>query len=136
MRTLPGNRRLGLLALGIAVALVAMVMVVRACTGGGSESPQAEAAKLVPAETLVFASLSTDTGREAVEKARDLARRFAAFESGRDALLQRLAGDDRPVDAARDVEPWLGDEAAFALIDTGTATAGSLVALRVTDEEA
>jgi len=119
-----------------AVALLAVVLLVRACTGGGeSTPPRAEAAKLVPVETLVFASVSTDTDRDAVEEARDLARRFGAYESTRDALLQRLAGDDKPVDAEKDVTPWLGDEAAVALMDTGTATAGSIVAIEVTDEE-
>ena len=124
------------LVVAAVVAVLGIVLVVRACTGEEAEPPRAEAAKLVPVDALVFASLSTDTDRDAVEEARDLARRFAGFESGRDALLQRLAGDDRPVAAAEDVEPWLGDEVAFALMDTGTVTAGSIVAIEVTDEEA
>jgi hypothetical protein len=119
-----------------AVALIAIVLVVRACTGDeDSKPPTNEAAKLVPIDTLVFASVSTDDERPAVERARDLARRFGAYESARDALLQRLAGDDKPVDTGKDVAPWLGDEAAFALMDTGQTTAGSIVAIEVTDED-
>jgi hypothetical protein len=130
------DRRAVVMGVAAAVALLAIVLIARACAGGGDDSPPAEgAAKLVPADTLVFASVSTDTGREAVEQARDLARRFGAYERTRDQLLQRLAGDDKPVDAEKDAGPWLGDEAAFALMDTGTATAGSVVAIEVTDED-
>jgi Protein of unknown function (DUF3352) len=131
------DRRTVAYGVAAAIALLAIVLVVRACAGGGEsgEPPQAAAAKLVPADTLVFASLSTDTERPAVERARDLVRRFGAYEGLRDDLLQRLAGDDEPVDVGNDVAPWLGDEAAFALMDTGTATAGSIVAIEVTDEE-
>ena len=137
MRTLAIDRRTVAYGVATAVALVAIVLGVRACTGGdeGGEPPKTAAAKLVPADTLVFASLSTDPDRPPVERARDLARRFGAYEGLRDDLLQRLAGDDKPVDVARDLAPWLGAEAAFALMDTGTATAGSVVAIEVTDEE-
>jgi Protein of unknown function (DUF3352) len=136
VRALDVDRRTAALGVAIAVALLAIVLVVRACTGGEDSPPPANAAaKLVPADTLVFATVSTDAERPAVEKARDLARRFGAYESTRDQLLQRLAGDDKPVDAAKDVSPWLGDEAAFALMDTGTSTAGSIVAVEVTDED-
>ncbi|HEX2088291.1 MAG TPA: DUF3352 domain-containing protein [Solirubrobacteraceae bacterium] len=131
---LAGNRRLALLALAAAVAFLAVVLLARS-GGGGGDPPASEAARLVPAETLVFASLSTDGGRDAVDQARDLAARFDSYDRARDALLRRLAGDDRPVDPQRDVAPWLGGEAALALMDTGTATAGSLVAIAVTDEE-
>jgi hypothetical protein len=137
VRTLEIDRRAVAWGVAAAIALLAIVLVVRACTGGdeGAKPPASDAAKLVPLETLVFASVSTDQDRQADERARDLARRFGAYESTRDALLQRLAGDDKPVDAAKDVSPWLGDEAAVALIDTGTATAGSIVAIEVTDED-
>ena len=64
-----------------------------------------------------------------------MAGRFGAYDSTRDALLKRLSGGEQDVDAAKDVAPWLGDEAAFALMDTGNETAGSLIAVEVTDQE-
>ena len=132
---IPGNRRLVLLV-GGAVAILALVLVVRACGGGGSDdAPALRAADLLPAETLVFADLSTDGDREAVDRAAEMAGRFGAYDANRDALLKRLSGGQGDVDAGKDVGPWLGDEAAFALMDTGNETAGSLIAVEVTDKE-
>ena len=131
---LPGNRRLAGLVLGLA-ALVVLAVVALRTVGGGDEPPQSRADELVPEATLVFASLSTDGDRDAVQRAAELAGRFGAYDRARDALLQRLAGAEKGVDAERDVAPWLGDEAAFALIDTGQSAAGSLVAVEVTDED-
>ncbi len=133
-RALPGNRRLALLVGAVAVALLAVVLVLRAC-GSEDVPPASGAAQIVPDTALVFASLSTDGDRDAVERASKLARRFGAYEPNRDALLKRLSGGEEDVDAERDVAPWVGDEAAFALVDTGQSTAGSIVAVEVTDEE-
>ena len=129
-----GNRRLAI-AVGAVVAAIALVLVLRACSGGGDEPPKDDAAAFFPDTSLVFATLSTDGDRSAVERAADMAARFGAYDKNRDALLKRLSGGDQEVDASKDVEPWLGDEAAFALIDTGNETAGSLVAVEVTDEK-
>ncbi|HEX8122150.1 MAG TPA: DUF3352 domain-containing protein [Solirubrobacteraceae bacterium] len=129
----PGNRRLLVLAGAAAAALLAIVLLVRAC-GGDDKPPQSEAAKLMPDSTLVFVDISTDGDRDAVKRAADMANRFGAYDANRDALLKRLSGGDKAVDAKKDVAPWLGDEAAFALMDSGNATAGSLIAIEVTDE--
>jgi hypothetical protein len=129
-----GNRRLALLLGAVAVAAVALVLLLRAW-GGEEEPPATKAAQLMPDATLVFAGVSTDGDREAVDRMADLAERFDAYEPNRDALLERLSGGEQDVDAGKDVAPWLGDEAAFALVDTGNETAGSLVAVEVTDEE-
>ena len=130
---LPGNRRLhaaiGVLAAAVLVLLV--VLLVRAL--GGDSPPTTRAAQLGPSSALVYVGLSTDEGRDAVQQALDLADRFSAFEGQRDVLLRRLSGAEGEVDAG-DVEPWLGDEAALALVEAGTATAGSLVIIDVTDE--
>jgi hypothetical protein len=131
----PHRRRLAIVAVALAAALLAVALAVRAL-GGGDGPPPSDAAALVPDRTLAFVSLSTDGDRDAVERAAELASRFDAYGRGREALLRRLAGDGRDVDAERDVEPWLGDEAALALVDSGGSTAGSLVAIEVTDEGA
>jgi hypothetical protein len=133
--TLPGNRRLAVLVAGAAVAILAAVLLLRACGGDEAKAPQSDAVKLVPEDTLVFASLSTDGGRDAVERAQQLADRFGAYDTYRNAILQRLSGGDQKVDAEKDVSLWVGQEVAFALMDSGQATAGSLVAIEVTDEE-
>jgi len=132
---LPGNRRLAVAAGVLVAAIVAMaLLLVRGC--GEEAAPVDTAARLVPQEALVYVHLSTDGDRGAVERARELAERFEAYEPQRDRLLRRLSGADRPVDFGRDVAPWLGDEAAFALLDSGQASAGSLVLLSVEDRAA
>ncbi|MDQ3742454.1 MAG: DUF3352 domain-containing protein [Actinomycetota bacterium] len=136
LETLPGNRRLVALVAVAAVTFLAIALVMRACGGdsGSDGPPAAEAVKLMPADTLLYAGLSTDGDRDAVQRAADLAQRFGAYDTYRSAILQRLSGAEGEVNAERDVEPWVGDEAAFALMDSGNATAGSLVAIEVTDE--
>lgn len=123
----------GLLALIVAVVLAVVVL------GGGSDGggPAADrAAALAPADTLAWVHLSTDGDRDAVSQALALAGR-----AGLDDTLNELAGGllgsggGQPVDFARDVRPWLGDEAALALTRGSGATAGSLLLLAVADEE-
>jgi hypothetical protein len=80
-------------------------------------------------------STSRPTASAAPTRTRRAARRVRGYKRQRDAILQRLSGGSRPVDFERDVQPWLGDEGAFALLNAGTATAGSLVVVEVTDEE-
>ena len=130
--TLQRRRLLGLVVVGI-VLLVAVVLLLRSC--GGDEAPPETAIRLMPETTLVYAHFSTDADRGANERASELLGRFSTYERQRDSILQRLSGSPNPVSFERDVEPWLGDEGAFALLDAGTATAGSLVVVEVSDQE-
>jgi len=118
----------------VVVLLVAAVLLVRACAGGGGPPAQG-AIRLMPETTLVYAHFSTDGDRGANGRASELLDRFSTYERQRDSILQRLSGSPNPVAYERDVEPWLGDEAAFALLDAGTATAGSLVVVAVEDQQ-
>jgi len=120
----------GLLAL-VAAAVVALV----ALRGGGDDAPPAaRAAALVPADALAYVHVSTDDGRPAVERGLALLRRLGADQSAAARLSGLLsAGDGRPVDFARDVRPWLGDEAALAITRGRGTTAGSLLLLAVAD---
>jgi hypothetical protein len=131
-RTVGGHRRLLALALGLLVLLAAAILLARSC--GGDAPPSDATIRFFPETTLVHVHASTDRERGADERAGELLERFDSYERRRDAILQRLSGGDRPVDVDRDVEPWLGDEAAFGLLNVGTATAGSLIVLSVTDE--
>ena len=128
------TRRRALAAIGVLVAIVAVVLAVRAC-GGDEESapPATSAARVVPADALVYLHLSTDASRPAVERALALSERFPSFPRVRDAALGRLGRAGAGISFERDVRPWLGDEAALALLNTTGQTAGSLVILDVTD---
>ncbi len=125
--------RLAAVVLVAAIAAVLLVTLVRGCGDGGP--PAEAAARLAPAGTLVWAHASTDGERDAVGAAEDLLERFDAYEPRRDGILRTLSGADRPVGEG-DVAPWLGDEAALALVESGQATAGSLVLIEVTDRAA
>jgi hypothetical protein len=111
-------------ALGGVLALLVVGVVIAVASGGGSSSPPPdEAAKLVPSTALVYVHLSTDTGRDATKSALGLARRFPSLERLRNTLLRRLQ-DPR---CGTHLRRQHGKEAALALLNTQTGTAGSLV---------
>jgi hypothetical protein len=112
-------------AIGGALALLGAVVAIVLAAGGGGPSapPPDEAAKLVPAGALVYVHVSTDTGRGATSAALKLARRFPSFARLRDSLLRRLQDPRCGTDLGRQH----GKEAALALLNTETGTAGSLV---------
>ncbi|MDX6696848.1 MAG: hypothetical protein QOE65_245 [Solirubrobacteraceae bacterium] len=121
---------------GALLVLVAFVLAVRSCGGdGGGAAPPSAAARMVPADTLVYAHFSTDGSRPAVRRALALAGRFPSFPRLRDAVLGRLSRAGAGLSFDRDVRPWLGREAALALLNTPGQTAGSLIVLDVTDRK-
>jgi hypothetical protein len=117
---------------GFAVLLVALLLALTA--GGGSGGPATGAAALVPGNALAYVHLSTDSSRPAVQAAERLERRFPDRALIDGAVLGRLSaivGGGTTVDFATDIRPWLGKEAALALLDTAASTAQSLIVLDV-----
>ncbi|HVE67462.1 MAG TPA: DUF3352 domain-containing protein [Solirubrobacteraceae bacterium] len=131
----PYTARRALAVIGALVAIVAVVALVRACGDDDGGAPASGAARIVPADALLYVHLSTDGSRPAVRRALELAGRFPSFPRARDAALNRLSRAGAGVSFDRDVRPWLGDEAALALLNASGATAGSLIVLDVTDRE-
>lgn len=130
------TRRRRLLALATAIAAVVVTVAVVLVTAQSEPPPATGAAKLVPGDALLYLHLSTDRSRPAVQRALALVRRLpggpllSAAATGRlAAVLTGSAGTG--VDSATQVRPWLGKEAAFALLDTRGSTAGSLIVLDV-----
>lgn len=105
-----------LLAAGLAVGVIA-------ARGGGEPPPATGAARLVPADALVFVHLSTDPERPATRRARALAERFPGYEARRDRVLRGLSVRRCGLSA----DDLRGEEAALALLDAPGGTAGSLV---------
>lgn len=146
MRTVPRRARRSVrpllrdwrAAIGLLAIAVAVVLAVRH-GGDGAGRPAAErAAALVPDDALVYVHVSTDGARAPVGRLVELVRRLDAADAVAGTVGGLLAGGDG-VDAAaleRDVLPWLGDEAALALLPAGGTTAGSLLLLAVADEPA
>jgi hypothetical protein len=129
------RRRLILAAVAVVVVVVAIALVIRSCAGGDGEAsaPAMGTATAVPAGALVYLHVSTDSDRAAVTGALDLARRFPSLGPLRDRLLRGLAtGADR-FDYARDVDPWLGDDVALAVVADAGQSASSLIVAAVDD---
>lgn len=103
-------------------ATSALLLALAGCGGGGDGgAPASDAAKLVPADALVYVHVSTDTGRGATADALEAARRFPGFERLRDSIVGRLQAPGCRVPTGK------GKEAALALLDAEAGTAGSLV---------
>ncbi len=119
-----------------ALAAVAVGLAVALGSTSGPAPPATGAADLVPANALLYVHVSTDVARTPVKQALALSRRlpssallFAAVTSRIDLLLGGSSG--ARVGFASDVRPWLGREAALAVLDTPGGTAGSLIVLDV-----
>jgi hypothetical protein len=82
---------------------------------------------------LAWVHVSTDRGRDGVQRALGLAKRFPSYGRLQDALLTRLASGAQPVRYDRDLGPWIGNEIGLALLDTTGQTAGTLIVAAVAD---
>ena len=104
-------------------------------SGAGEVPPATGAAEVVPADVLAYVHLSTDSSRPAVQRAQALARRFPDYPLAYAAAINRLSaivvGGSGSVDFATGIRPWLGREAAFAVLDTQGGSAPSLIMLAV-----
>ena len=115
------------LAVGLLVAILATaVQASRAAAGPGGR-----AAELVPASALAYARLSTDPDDPAARALARLAPKVPGYERLREQALSAISPAPGAFDLRRDVRPWLGDEAAVALIDLGGGRFGSLVIAEV-----
>jgi hypothetical protein len=121
----------------VASAVVAAVLGVglaRAFSGGSPPPPPDRAAQLVPSSALVYLNLGTNKGsaqwRHTAAALRKLPiagqLRDALFVAATGSILGRLTLD-------RDVEPWLGDEAAYAQLPGNDQ---NLLLFRVRDQRA
>ncbi len=130
------RRRLALA--GVPLAVVIAVVAVLVFSGSGPVPPATGAARLVPADVLGYVNLSIDPGRPAVRDAEALARKFPDLPLAYAAAVSRLTaivGGSSSVDFATGIRPWLGKEAAFALLDTPGASAPSLIVLDVSSRK-
>jgi hypothetical protein len=125
--------------LTVAVAgLIALAAVIATGFKTGEPPPAAGAAALVPGDALAYVHLSTDRRRAGVTRALALAGRFpdaplltAALSDRLGAILSRPGTPAGTFEFATAVRPWLGKEAALALLNTPSTTAGSLILLDV-----
>ena len=124
-----------LLILGFSGVLTVIAVALTIGLASGGSSPQG-AARLVPADALGFVDVSLDSRRGAVSDVLTMARRlpdFGHLSAAVGARLGAILSGGRSVDLATQILPWAGHEAALALLNTTTATAGSLIVLDVRD---
>jgi hypothetical protein len=140
----PGGSRVrkGIFVGGGVVGLAAVA--VGAWAAYGFFSTGAQPAEALPATTLGYASIDLDpSGGQKIEALRTL-NKFPAFKdevgiTGDGDLrkeifgrIQDAAGCDG-LDYADDIEPWLGDRAAFAAVDVGDEDPDPVIVIQVKD---
>ncbi len=127
------RRRRATLAGAVLSALIAIFAALN-LTGSAEVPPATGAARVVPADVLAYVHLSTDASRPAVGRARALAAHFPDYPIAYADAINRLSaivGGSSSVDFTTGIRPWLGKEAALALLDTQGASAPSLLVLDV-----
>lgn len=136
--TPPLSRRRRWLIRGLAPAgLLALAIALVLTLTGGEPGPATGAAALVPADALVYLHLSTDAARPAVGRAGSLLGRLPDHGAFVPLLAQRFVsvlGGSATTVYARDIRPWIGPEAAFAVLNTPGASAGSVIVAAVHDQ--
>src|SRR3954469_11437006 len=119
-----------LAAIGVVAVVVAVVLLV---SSGGEDPPSTAVAQLVPSNALVFLNVSTDPDRDGVKRAAVLGGKLPAFRAVRSTIERRLGSRKGPINFARDVRRWLGDEAALAVLPTSGTVSESEIVLDVSD---
>ena len=122
---------------GAVVAIVVIALVLAPALpcgfpGGESCAPDDDAAGLVPADALLYVHVNTDADSEQYEKASALADRLPTLTDQLIAALPGAAGAGIEYD--RDVRPWLGGEAAVALLRDGADAVEQALLLEIDDE--
>lgn len=123
--SIPARRRLLLAVLGGALAAVALAFVVPRLPcqfpGGDVCAPADDAAALVPADALGYVHLTLDPESSQYEDAvdaLDVLPQLTGQVVGR-VLAQVPGPDGGSADFARDIAPWLGGQAAVAIVPAG-----------------
>ena len=116
------------------VALLLAIVGIAILDARADPGPGGHAAELVPASALAFARLDTDPDDPDARRLTRLAPKLPGYTAARDAALKAVSPAPGAFDLQRDVRPWLGDEAAGALVDLGGGRFGSLVVASVRDE--
>jgi Protein of unknown function (DUF3352) len=113
------------------VALLLGILAIAVAEVASHPGPGGRAAELVPAGALAFVRLSTGPDDRAALRLQRLAPRIPGFVALRDAAVRAVSPVPGGFDLRRDVRPWLGDEAAVALVGIGGGRFGSVVLARV-----
>ena len=119
----------------VAIAILALgaVVLVVSLAGGSEKSRTDEAVRLVPDGALLYVHATVEPGSDEWQSLGRIVRSLPTLQRLRDRALRSLSGSGRPLDFERSVRPWIGDEAALALLPEGR-RASSLILVRVADQ--
>ena len=109
----------------IAIAVLALgAVVLVASLAGGSDDPGGDrAVRLVPRDALVYVHARVEPNSEQWRDAGEVVRKLPTLSRLRRRALRALSRGDRALDFDASVRPWIGDEAALALLPEGSAPA-------------
>ena len=120
--------------LALLVALVSIPVLV--ALGCGKDEAASSATSVAPAGSLIYAEVDLDPSGNQKQAIDDLIDKFpgegSAGERLRSLVEKGLRESDAPITFEDDVEPWLGDSAAFFITDANNGAGAALIA---TDDE-
>jgi hypothetical protein len=119
--------------IAIAVLAVGAVVLVASLAGGSDDSGGDGAVRLVPRDALVYVHARVEPNSEQWRDAGEVVRKLPTLSRVRRRALRALSRGDRVLDFDTSVRPWIGDEAALALLPDGQ-RASSLILLGVADQ--
>jgi hypothetical protein len=120
----------------LAGALIAAFLALFAAfEGQGSGVAVDHAARLAPADAVIYLHARIDRESGQWKHATRLIKRFPGLFRLENRLLRGLTPGGRRLDFEREVYPWLGDEAALALVPDRHGSARSLILLEVSDRQ-
>ena len=118
-------------ATGLIIGFLTVVALVQSEDDKGSRTDRA--VDLVPAGALAYVHVTVDPDSDQWKDAGALIRRLPRLARVRDRILRGLTARGARLDLERQVYPWLGDEAALALLPGKGRQARSLFLLEVSD---
>jgi hypothetical protein len=114
----------------IAIVLIAVSLAVVSLVQGDSSSHTDHAVGLVPSDALLYAHVDVDRDSSQWRAAQRILGKLPALARLRDQALGGLAAGRTPAKLDSELRPWLGDEAAIALLAQGR-RANSLTLFKV-----
>jgi hypothetical protein len=126
--------RLTLDRIALAIVVAGLVLVVASLVeGSGGEERQDRAVRLVPPDALLYVHATVEPDGNQWQRAGEIVRGLPTLRRLRDRALDSVSRERGRLNFETQVRPWIGDEAAVALLREGR-RATSLILLEVADK--
>jgi uncharacterized protein DUF3352 len=120
------------------ITVLAVTAALVAGCGSGTQSSQSgpSAAEAVPAGALVYADVHLDRGSDAWKQLTAVGERFPSWQRFTEKLVKEAGDSESGLTFSKDIEPWLGDRASFALTGISADGPSFVVYVASTDDDA